>query len=101
MENHPSSKDAKISVRFFGSDDCQKCLLMRKEFEIAGIIYNYVDIIAEDMQKLCDDNKVNEVPLVQVLNNNLVVLEIVGYINAIDINRYMRDARKFLPPSLR
>ena len=95
MQNQ-NSKEDKIEVLFFGSKDCKKCQLMIKEFSITGVSYTYIDILADDTQVICDEQNVNEVPHVQILNDGKKVLEITGYINPVDLNKYLRDAKKYL-----
>ena len=85
-----------MKIRLFGSEECKTCKLMNAEFKTAGIDFEFIDAILEDNQKLCDENNISELPHLQIIINDFVVLEIIGYINAVDLRKYMHDSRKFI-----
>lgn len=72
-----------MKARFFGSPHCKECLKLFVLLNKSLVDYEYIDITNEDkkLQDLCDDNKVDEVPHLQLLDNtNTVVVNHIGLI---------------------
>ena len=72
-----------MKVRLFGGDSCPICelALLKLECEKDTFNYEYIDAFEDSVQKLCDDNKVEDLPHIQFFDdydNNKVVAEFIG-----------------------
>jgi hypothetical protein len=52
----------KLKIIVFGSDNCPKCMMQKKEFNSLGVPFEFVDALIEENQKLCDHMDVEELP---------------------------------------
>lgn len=68
-----------MKVRLFGLEDCENCKLQREVLESKEIPYYYIDADADDQQDLCDEQDVDEVPHIQLLHQDKVVFQHVGF----------------------
>lgn len=66
-----------MRVRLFGGDSCPICelALLKLECEKNKFEYEYVDAFADDAQILCDENKVDELPHMQIFDDDDEVIE--------------------------
>lgn len=87
------SKQQVTNIRLFGSNMCPTCQAMIAEFKQAGIDIEYIDALDEETQQICDEQNISTLPHLQILVKDRVYLDIVGYISAIDLRRYIRDAK--------
>jgi len=80
-----------MKIRFFGGDSCPICdiVLLKLESEKEYISYEYIDALADETQDLCDENKVGELPHVQVFDDydGKIVAEFTG----MDVLSMLRD----------
>ena len=78
-------------IRFFGSEDCDNCRLAMSYLDDLSLDYEYVDALSEELEieKLCDDYNVDELPHVQVLNKKGVIVD-----EFIGIEDFMLNVRK-------
>lgn len=72
-----------FAIRFFGSEDCDKCKSLKKAFEFHALGYEYIDVDDPSNEKLCDDHLVDELPQLEAYFTkiNKVFFKHVGYIN--------------------
>lgn len=70
----------KIKVRLFVGRTCPICdiamLKLANEKDIFE--YQYVDALHDKTQKLCDENEVDELPHIQIYEEDEVVAEFIG-----------------------
>ena len=67
-----------MTIRLFGSHDCDTCVTLRSEFDKRGVAYQFVDASGfddEEVNKLCEDNNVSDLPHVQILDDQMNVLD--------------------------
>ncbi len=67
------SDNRPVNVRIFGSKDCKNCKSAITVLQLLKLSYKFIDAFAEEQQKLCDDNDVNQLPHIQILKENDVV----------------------------
>lgn len=67
-----------MKIRLFGMNDCEECINQKECLDSAGLAYEFIDALADSTQKLCDENRVDEVPHIQVLVKDRVIYEHVG-----------------------
>lgn len=74
-----------FAIRFFGSEECDKCKSLKKAFEFHGLGYDYIDVEDPSNDKLCDERQVDELPHLEAYFTkiNKVFFKHVGYINPI------------------
>ena len=71
-----------MKVRFFGSANCRDCLELLVILEKFSIEFEYIDAFDDDTQDLCDEQKVEELPHTQFLDNNKnIIIEHIGPIS--------------------
>jgi len=51
-----------LKIIIFGSNNCPKCMMQKKEFNSLGVPFEFVDALADENQKLCDHMDVEELP---------------------------------------
>jgi glutaredoxin len=86
-----------MKVRFFGSSECKDCLEVFVLLNKAQVEYEYVDAHDEnyEIQDLCDENDVNELPHLQFIDDEEnIVIEHVGYV---DDNEFMLYLINYFP----
>ena len=75
-------QEINMKLRFFGSDDCEKCKSFKQSFSLLGIKYDYVDAGVDKNQALCEKNKVDKLPHIQIVDDSdKVVYEEIEKIN--------------------
>ena len=70
-----------MKVRLFGGDTCPICelVILKLDCEKELFSYEYIDAFADDTQTFCDEQKVDELPHIQFLDDKeTVVKEFVG-----------------------
>lgn len=83
-----------MRIRFFGSSQCRDCLEAFVLLNKYNIDYEYIDALDEDdnIQDLCDDHDVDELPHIQWLDDNdEIIVENVGPIDEEEFMRYLAD----------
>ena len=81
-------------VRFFGSSNCKDCLELFVLLNKYQIDYEYIDAMEDDeeTQKFCDKHDVDELPHIQILDeNDNIIITHVGSISEEDFNIYLID----------
>ncbi len=79
-----------MEIRIFGSNGCSRCNALVKGLERYSIPYSYIDALAAETQKFCDDNHVNYLPHVQIiLDDHEIVFEHIGYVNPLKIKKIL------------
>jgi len=82
-----------MRIRFFGSSDCRECMkifILLNKFDVE---YEYIDAKEDDdnIQNFCDNNEVEELPHLQFLIKNKVILRHVGPLTEEDFIGYLVD----------
>lgn len=71
-----------MTIRFFGSPDCETCQALKADLDARGEEYAFVDASRFDdeaINQLCDDNNVSDFPHIQLLDDqNKVLGEVKG-----------------------
>jgi hypothetical protein len=72
-----------MKVRLFGGDSCPICelALLKLECEKDTFEYEYIDAFADEVQTLCDQHKVEELPHIQIFDDyekDKIIAEFVG-----------------------
>lgn len=82
-----------MKVRFFGSSDCKSCLDIYVVLNKANIDYEYIDAFDEDdsIQTLCDAHKVYELPHIQFIENDEIIVEHKGCMSEDQFAQYLSD----------
>lgn len=79
-------EEQSLKLRVFGLDDCSKCQKICEELQSADMPYYYYDAESSENESFCDKNGVDEVPHIQIVDNNENVLfEHIGYISPSEI----------------
>lgn len=83
-----------MKIRFFGSSQCRDCLEVFVLLNKYQIDYEYIDALEEDddIQELCDQYEVDELPHVQwVDDEGTIIVESAGPIEEEDFVGYLSD----------
>ncbi len=70
-----------MKARFFGSSKCKDCLKLFVLLNRYQIDYQYIDALNEDeeIQKLCDENNVMDLPHLQFFSDDdHIIIEHIG-----------------------
>ena len=70
-----------MKVRFFGSSNCRDCLEVFVILNKFSINFEYINAFDDDVQDLCDEQEVEELPHIQFINNNKIIIEHIGPIS--------------------
>lgn len=82
-----------MKIRFFGSPDCRDCMevfVLLNKFQVE---YEYIDATEDDdeIQNFCDDHEVEELPHLQFIMDNDIILQHVGSLREEDFIGYLID----------
>ena len=85
-----------MKIRFFGSSNCEDCLNLFVIINKAQIDYDYIDALdeREDVQDFCEENNVYQLPHIQFVENNEVVVEHIG---PMDENVFIEYLSNYFP----
>ena len=67
-----------MKVRFFGSSRCRDCLKAFVLLSKYSIDIEYIDAFSDETQDLCDEEKVDQLPHLQFMENNKTIVENIG-----------------------
>jgi len=69
-----------VKIRFFSSSSCKDCLELFVLLAQYDVNYEFIDAMAkdEDIQSLCDEQNVDELPHLQIMHNDRVLSEHIG-----------------------
>lgn len=76
-----------MRIRIFGGSSCKDCLEMFVILNKYGIDYEYIDAFDDGTQKLCDKHDVDELPHVQFIEKEAVLVEHRGPFNETDFTQ--------------
>lgn len=76
-------------VRFFGSSNCRDCLSSLVLLDKMQISYEYIDALSDISQDLCDKWNVDQLPHIQFIEQNSVIIEHRGFMNEKDLLFYL------------
>jgi glutaredoxin len=82
-----------MKIRFFGSNSCYDCLKALVLLQKFCADIEYVDAFADETQKSCDEEGVDQLPHLQVVENGKVVAEHIGPIE--DEDSFILSFSKF------
>ena len=70
----------KIKIRLFVGRTCPICdiAMLKIECEKDVFKYQYVDALHSETQVLCDENEVDELPHIQIYEDDEVIAEFIG-----------------------
>ena len=82
-----------MRVRFFGSSDCEDCMEVFVLLNKFQIDYKYIDANEddEDIQELCDEYEIEELPHLQFFIDDNIVLQHVGLLTEVELIGYTVD----------
>ena len=82
-----------MKIRFFGSPECKDCMEVFILLEKFHLEYDYVDAIDADdeVQDFCDEHEVNELPHLQFMIDDDIILQHVGQLKEEDFIGYLVD----------
>lgn len=80
-----------LKVRFFGSMECADCLFVYVLLNKYDIEYEYIDALSDDdsIQDFCDINDVDELPHLQILENDRILIEHRGRLSENKFKKYI------------
>ena len=73
-------KQKKIKVRLFIGRTCSICdiAMLKLECEKDTFEYEFIDALHSETQSLCDRNEVDELPHMQIYEDDEIIAEFVG-----------------------
>jgi len=82
-----------MEIRFFGSPDCKDCMEVFVLLNKFGIEYDYIDAIEDDdrIQDFCDEHEVEELPHLQFMIDEDVILQHIGPLKEEELVGYLVD----------
>jgi glutaredoxin len=82
-----------MRVRFFGSPDCKDCMIIFVLLNKFQIDYEYIDVTDDDdeIQDFCDHEGIDELPHLQFMIDNDIILQHVGLLKEEDLIGYLAD----------
>jgi glutaredoxin len=86
-----------MKIRFFGSSECRDCLKVFVILEKYQVEYEYFDghdIEDDKVYNMCEDQNVDELPHIQFLNDNNVIVDHIGPLSEEEFNTYLN---KYFP----
>ena len=78
-------------VRFFGSSNCRDCLELFVILNKTNVDFEYIDAFDDDTQELCDEHNVDQIPHIQFVEDEEVIIEHVGPIDEEEFMQYLID----------
>ena len=81
-----------MKIRLFGNTECESCIYAFVLINKAQINCEYIDALDddEDIQNLCDEYDVDDLPYIQFLNdNNDIVVDHIGEISEDEFMNYL------------
>ena len=78
-------------VRFFGSSNCRDCLELFVILNKTNVDFEYTDAFDDDTQELCDEHNVDQIPHIQFVEDEEVIIEHVGPIDEEEFMQYLID----------
>ena len=76
-------------VRFFGSSNCRDCLELFVILGKTNVDFEYIDAFDDDTQELCDEYDVDQLPHIQFVEDETVIVEHAGFIDEEEFIRYL------------
>ena len=82
-----------MRIRFFGSPECKDCMEVFVLLEKFNIEYEYTDTTEDDdeIQNFCDENEVNELPHLQFIVDEDIILQHIGKLKEEELVGYLSD----------
>ena len=82
-----------MRIRFFGSPECMDCMEVFVLLNKYDIDYKYIDATEDDddIQDFCDSNEVEELPHLQFIIDEDIILQHVGPLTEEEFIGYMVD----------
>ena len=62
-----------MKVRLIGSKDCEKCAEAQKVYKKQNLEFEFYDADLDTHQKKLDEWKVDDMPVVQIFNDNKII----------------------------
>lgn len=80
-------------IRFFGSPDCRDCMEVFVLLNKFQMDYKYIDATEDDddIQEFCDKHDVEELPHLQFVINDDVILQHIGVLREEELIGYLVD----------
>ena len=70
-----------MRIRFFGSSNCKDCLEVFVILSKFDVDFEYIDVFDDETQELCDEQEVDELPHLQFIENDKIIIEHIGPIS--------------------
>lgn len=67
-----------IKILFFGSNNCEKCNLLKELLDDGKLSYKFININDEKVQDFCDIHGIYKIPRVKVIIKNKIILDEIG-----------------------
>ena len=67
-----------MRIRFFGSSNCKDCLEVFVILSKFDVDFEYIDVFDDETQELCDEQEVDELPHLQFIENDKIIIEHIG-----------------------
>ena len=82
-----------MKVRFFGSPNCKDCAEVFILLNKFNLEYDYIDVTDEDdeIQDFCDYHEVEELPHLQFMIEDNIILQHVGQLKEEELVGYLTD----------
>lgn len=82
-----------MRIRFFGSPECKDCMSIFVLLNKFNIDYRHIDATEDDdeIQEFCDEHEVEELPHLQFIIDDNVILQHVGALKEEDLIGYLVD----------
>jgi len=86
-----------IVYRIFGSSSCDDCSKLKKAMDFYGFYYDFIDVDADQNEKLCDKFNIDKIPHIQALSQKTgdVHVQYIGYISPIAFFNLLSDKAEF------
>jgi len=70
-----------MRVRIFGGSKCKDCLGLLVLLDKYGVDYEHIDALADETQDLCDAHNVQELPHIQFIEDDTIIITHRGAYN--------------------
>jgi glutaredoxin-related protein len=83
-----------MRIRLFGSNNCPECLKTISLIQHFNIPFEYIDGMSNipEVEKFCDDNKVDHLPHLQFLSDSgNIIIEHIGLITSDQMFKYINE----------
>jgi len=82
-----------MKIRFFGSPECRDCMEVFVLLNKFNLDYDHIDATEDDdeLQDFCDDHEVEELPHLQFIIDDSIILQHVGPLREEELIGYLVD----------